>query len=56
MADRTGSPGGMLGGWLYHVYAGCDGGTCLIISSPVLSVLWGVVMGGLLFSMFQKEK
>ncbi|WP_418166713.1 hypothetical protein [Alistipes putredinis] len=35
---------------------GCDGGTCLIISSPVLSVLWGAVMGGLLFSMFQKEK
>ncbi len=48
--------GGMLGGWLYHVYAGCDGGTCPIISSPVLSVLWGAVMGGLLFSMFQKEK
>lgn len=47
---------GMVGGWLYYVYVGCASGTCPITSSPVLSTFWGAMMGGLLFSMFQKEK
>lgn len=47
---------GMVGGWLYYVYVGCTSGTCPITSSPVLSTFWGAMMGGLLFSMFQKEK
>lgn len=47
---------GMVGGWLYYVYVGCTSGTCPITSSPILSTFWGAMMGGLLFSMFQKEK
>lgn len=46
---------GALGGFLYWYYIGCVSGTCPITSSPVNSTLWGMLLGGLLFNMFQKE-
>ncbi|MFN8286656.1 MAG: DUF6132 family protein [Chitinophagales bacterium] len=51
--------GGVIGagaGWLYWYYVGCASGTCPITSSAVNSTLYGMVMGGLLFSMFKKEE
>jgi len=50
------------GGYIYWLKVGCMSGACPITSSPVMSVIWGMMMGGLLFSMFksgnnrQKEK
>jgi len=48
---------GGIGGFLYWHYVGCSTGTCPITSSPVMSTLWGALLGGLLFSMiFGKDK
>lgn len=47
--------GGFAGfGWWYYV--GCASGTCPITSSPYLSVLWGMMIGGLLVCSFRKEE
>lgn len=46
---------GAIGGFLYYEYVGCASGTCAITSRPLNSTLYGALMGGLLFSMFQKE-
>lgn len=46
---------GGIGGYLYWLYVGCSTGTCVITSSPVLSVIWGGLFGGLLFSLFTKK-
>lgn len=47
---------GALGGYLYYHYVGCVSGSCPITSRPLNSTLYGAVMGGLLFNMFQKDK
>jgi phage shock protein E len=47
---------GAMGGYLYYYFIGCADGTCMITSRPLNSTLYGAVLGGLLFSMFQKEK
>lgn len=47
---------GAIGGYLFYHFVGCASGTCAITSKPVNSTLYGAMMGGLLFSMFQKEK
>lgn len=47
---------GGIGGYFYWLYVGCSTGTCPITSSPVMSVIWGAILGGLLLSMFQKNK
>ena len=47
---------GLSGGYLYWQQIGCVTGSCPITSSPVNSSLYGGMMGGLLFSMFKKEK
>ena len=47
---------GAIGGYLYYINIGCDSGSCPITSSPTMSVAWGALMGGLIFSMFKKEK
>jgi len=47
---------GALGGYLYYHFIGCVSGTCAITSKPINSTLYGALMGGLLFNMFQKEK
>jgi len=48
---------GGVGGWLYWRYVGCSSGTCPITSSPIMSTIWGALMGGLLLSLvFYKQK
>lgn len=47
---------GMVAGYFYWQQIGCESGSCAITSSPVNSTIYGAVMGGLLLSMFQKEK
>ena len=47
---------GLVAGYFYWQQIGCASGTCAITSSPINSTLYGAVMGGLLFSMFKKEK
>ena len=47
---------GAIGGYLYWQQIGCTSGTCLITSKWHNSTAYGAVMGGLLFSIFKKEK
>lgn len=47
---------GAVGGYLYWRYIGCSTGTCPITSSPTMSTLYGVLMGGLLEGIFKKDK
>lgn len=46
---------GAVGGYLYYAFVGCASGTCAITSSPTISTLYGALMGGLLFNLFEKE-
>jgi phage shock protein E len=46
---------GCVGGYLYYHFVGCASGTCAITSKPVNSTLYGAIMGGSFFNMFQKE-
>ncbi len=46
---------GILGGWLYYFYVGCVSGTCPITSNPYKMMLYGAVMGYLLFDIFSKD-
>lgn len=52
----AGGAAGAVGGYLYWYYIGCNSGVCPITSSPVNSTLYGIVLGGLLFSLFKKNK
>jgi uncharacterized protein YcfJ len=47
---------GSIAGYIYWQQIGCLSGTCAITSSPVNSTLYGALMGGLIGSMFKKEK
>lgn len=47
---------GLLAGYLYWKEIGCMSGTCPITSSPINSSLYGAMMGGVLVSMFKKDK
>jgi phage shock protein E len=46
---------GAIVGYLYYAFVGCASGTCAITSNPVISSLYGALMGGLLLNMFEKE-
>ena len=46
---------GGLAGFLYYYYVGCASGSCMITSRPLNSTVYGAVMGGLFFNMFQKN-
>ena len=52
----AGGAAGALGGYLYWYFIGCNSGTCPITSNPLNSTLYGIVLGGLIFSLFRKEK
>jgi len=41
--------GGALG-FVYHKVVGCAGGTCPIVASPYLSILYGALIGFLIHS------
>jgi hypothetical protein len=48
---------GALGGFLYYYFIGCTSGNCAITSNPYMSILWGAVLGYLLFDIYKiKEK
>jgi hypothetical protein len=47
---------GAIVGYLYYHFVGCASGTCAITSKPLNSTLYGAIMGGLFFNMFQNEK
>jgi hypothetical protein len=46
---------GAVGGYAYYFFVGCANGSCAVTSSPINSTLYGILMGGLLFSMFEKK-
>lgn len=46
---------GAIGGYLYYHFVGCASGTCAITSKPLNSTLYGALMGGLFFNIFQKD-
>lgn len=45
---------GAIGGFLYWRLIGCSSGTCPITSSPIISSVWGALLGGLVLSSFKK--
>lgn len=47
---------GAITGYLYWANIGCISGTCAITSKPLNSTVYGALMGGLLFSVFKKDK
>jgi len=47
---------GASAGYLYYHYVGCASGTCSITSKPINSTLYGALMGGLFFNIFQKKQ
>jgi len=51
----AGAVAGAITGYLYWYFIGCESGTCPITASPGNSIIWGAVMGSLLFSLFKKE-
>ena len=47
---------GILGGYLYWRFIGCESGTCPITSKPLNSMAYGAVLGGLVLSLFSGKK
>jgi Family of unknown function (DUF6132) len=47
---------GSIGGFIYWQQIGCNSGSCAITSKWHNSTAYGAMMGGLLFSIFKKEK
>lgn len=47
---------GMVGGYLYYYFIGCNGGTCPITSNPYISMIYGGVLGYLFFDLFSKKR
>ncbi len=46
---------GLLGGFLYYRFIGCNSGGCPITSNPWISTLYGGLMGYLVFDLFKKK-
>lgn len=46
---------GAIAGFLYWKFVGCTSGGCPITSSPFMSTLWGLLMGGTFFNIFEKK-
>lgn len=51
----AGAASGGITGYLYWYLIGCESGTCSITASPLRSIVWGAVIGSLLFSIFKKS-
>lgn len=47
---------GAIAGYVYWQQIGCNSGTCVITSTWHNSTAYGALMGGLLFSLFKKQK
>lgn len=50
-----GLPVGALGGFLYWHYIGCNSGACPITGDPLISSIYGAILGALLFSSFKSK-
>jgi hypothetical protein len=46
---------GSIGGFIYYSIAGCPTGACVITSNPLLTILWGALIGYLVGSTFKKK-
>lgn len=46
---------GAVGGYFYYIFVGCNSGSCPITSNPYMSILWGAVMGYLIFDLFKNK-
>ena len=46
---------GAIAGFLYWQQVGCVNGTCTITSKPLNSVMYGSLMGALLFGLFKRQ-
>jgi hypothetical protein len=46
---------GLLGGFLYYRFVGCNSGGCPITSNPWISTVYGGLMGYLVFDLFKKK-
>lgn len=51
-----GVPVGALAGFAYYYFVGCASGTCPITSNPYISIVYGAVMGYLVFDLFKKKE
>jgi hypothetical protein len=47
---------GVVGGYAYYALVGCKTGGCAITSSPVMSVIWGGLLGYLVPDYFFKKE
>lgn len=47
---------GAIAGYFYWQQIGCVSGTCMIISKPFNSTIYGAMMGSLLFGLFKKVR
>lgn len=52
----AGAVAGGIAGYAYWYFIGCESGTCPITASPTSSIVWGAIMGSLLFSMVKKDE
>jgi Family of unknown function (DUF6132) len=46
---------GALTGYLYYYFVGCASGQCPITSNPLISTVYGALMGGVFFDLFTKK-
>jgi phage shock protein E len=46
---------GSIAGYTYYYFIGCASGSCAITSNPINSTLYGLLMGAILFSMFEAK-
>ena len=46
---------GAIFGYMYYHFVGCASGTCSITSNPLNSTLYGAMLGGLFFNIFEKK-
>lgn len=54
--DLAGIIAGAIAGFGYYHFVGCATGTCAITSNPIISTLYGAVMGLLVVSLFKNNK
>ncbi len=47
---------GAIGGYLYYHFIGCNSGACPITSNPYISIIYGALIGYLVFDMFKKKE
>lgn len=48
--------GGLAAGYLYYRFIGCASGACPLTSNPIITTLYGGVVGWLVGSLFKKSK